>query len=206
MYMQIFQGTIRDADAARATMDRWLTDLESGAEGWLGGTFGVTDDGMFVAAVRFESEEAARRNSERPEQGEWWREMEQHFTGPVTFHDCKDVIVLLGGGSDDAGFVQVIQGQVTDPERARAFAEQSSELMARYRPDVIGATIAIDENGFFTQTIAFTSEDAARDGERKEMPADVASMMAEGMAMLTDVHYLDFHHPWFASHEEGTGP
>lgn len=204
MYMQIFQGSIRDADAARATMDRWLTDLESGAEGWLGGTFGVTDDGMFVAAVRFESEEAARRNSERPEQGEWWREMEQHFTGPVTFHDCKDVIVLLGGGSDDAGFVQVIQGKVTDPDRARAFAEQTSELMAQYRPDVIGATIAIDDDGFFTQTIAFTSEDAARDGERKEMPADVASMMAEGMAMLTDVHYLDVHHPWFASHEEGT--
>ncbi|MPY98387.1 MAG: hypothetical protein GEU97_10390 [Actinophytocola sp.] len=202
MYMQIFQGPIRDADAARALMDRWLTDLESGAEGWLGGTFGVTDDGMFVAAVRFESEEAARRNSERPEQGEWWREMEQHFTGPVTFHDCRDVIVLLGGGSDDAGFVQVIQGQVTDPDRARAFAEQTSELMAQYRPDVIGATIAIDEDGFFTQTIAFTSEDAARDGERKEMPADVASMMAEGMAMLTDVHYLDVHHPWFASHHE----
>lgn len=202
MYMQIFQGPIRDADAARASMDRWLTDLESGAEGWLGGTFGVTDDGMFVAAVRFESEEAARRNSERPEQGEWWREMEQHFTGPVTFHDCKNVIVLLGGGSDDAGFVQVIQGQVTDPDRARAFAEQTSELMAQYRPDVIGATIAIDEDGFFTQTIAFTSEDAARDGERKEMPADVASMMAEGMAMLTDVHYFDVHHPWFASHHE----
>lgn len=206
MYMQIFQGAIRDADAARATMDRWLTDLESGAEGWLGGTFGVTDDGMFVAAVRFESEEAARRNSERPEQGEWWREMAQHFTGPVTFHDCKDVVVLLGGGSDDAGFVQVIQGQVADPDRARAFAEQTSELMATYRPDVIGATIAIDEDGFFTQTIAFTSEDAARDGERKEMPADVAATMAEGMAMLTDVHYFDVHHPWFASHDEGMRP
>lgn len=206
MYMQIFQGAIRDADAARATMDRWLTDLESGAEGWLGGTFGVTDDGMFVAAVRFESEEAARRNSERPEQGEWWREMAQHFTGPITFHDCKDVVVLLGGGSDDAGFVQVIQGQVADPDRARAFAEQTSELMATYRPDVIGATIAIDEDGFFTQTIAFTSEDAARDGERKEMPADVAATMAEGMAMLTDVHYFDVHHPWFASHDEGMRP
>ncbi len=202
MYMQIFQGPIRDADAARASMDRWLTELGPGAEGWLGGTFGVTDDGMFVAAVRFESEEAARRNSERPEQGEWWREMEQHFTGPVTFHDCKDVIVLLGGGSDDAGFVQIIQGQVTDPERARAFAEQTGELMAAHRPDVIGATIAIDDDGFFTQTIAFTSEDAARDGEHKEMPADVASMMAEGMAMLTNVHYLDVHHPWFASHQE----
>ncbi|MPY84950.1 MAG: hypothetical protein GEV00_16880 [Actinophytocola sp.] len=202
MFMQIIQGPIRDADAARTTMDRWLTDLESGAEGWLGGTFGVTDDDMFVAAVRFESEEAARRNSERPEQGEWWREMEQHFSGPVTFHDCKDVIMLLGGGSDDAGFVQVVQGQVADPERARSFAEQSTELMAAHRPDIIGATIAIDDDGCFTETVAFTTEDAAREGERKEMPAEVAKVMSEGMATLSDVHYLDLHHPWFASHHE----
>jgi hypothetical protein len=203
MFMQIIQGPIRDADGARAMMDRWLTDLAPGAEGWLGATYGVTDDGLFVATVRFASEEAARRNSERPEQGDWWREMEQHFAGPVSFHDCRDVMMLLGGGSDEAGFVQIIQGRITDPDQAHKFAEQSNDFMSRHRPDIIGATIAIDEDGYFTETVAFTTEEAAREGERKELPDEAAAAMREGMAALTDVHYLDLHHPWFASHREG---
>lgn len=50
--------------------DEWREKLAPGAEGWLGGTYGVTDDGEFVAVVRFESREAATKNSARPEQGE----------------------------------------------------------------------------------------------------------------------------------------
>jgi hypothetical protein len=129
--------------------------------------------------------------------------MEQHFAGPVTFHDCRDVTMLLGGGSDDAGFVQIVQGRISDRERAHTFAEQSSDLLALHRPDIIGATIAIDEDGYFTETVAFTTEEAAREGERKELPDEAARMLSEGMAALTDVHYLDLHHPWFASHREG---
>lgn len=200
MFIQIIQGKIRDNDAARATMDRWLTDLEPGAEGWIGGTYGVTDEGTMIAVVRFASEDAARRNSERPEQAEWWREMESHFIGEVTFHDCKDVRLLLGGGSDDAGFVQVIQGRVRDKERATALAEQSSDLMAKYRPDILGATVAIDDDGFFTETVSFTTEAEARTYERKEQPEEMARMMNEEMSQMEDVTYLDLHHPWFTSH------
>lgn len=200
MFIQIIQGKIRDNDAARATMDRWLTDLEPGAEGWIGGTYGVTDEGTMIAVVRFASEDAARRNSERPEQAEWWREMESHFIGEVTFHDCKDVRLLLGGGSDDAGFVQVIQGRVRDKERATALAEQSSDLMAKYRPDILGATVAIDDDGFFTETVSFTTEAQARANERKERPEEMARMMDEEMSLLEDVTFLDLHRPWFTSH------
>ena len=148
MFLQIIQGPVGDVTAAKATLDRWLRDLEPGAAGWLGGTYGLTDDGMFVAVVRFESAEAARRNSGRPEQAAWWREMQSHFTGEVTFHDCADVMLLAGGGSDDATFVQVIQGHLRDRDRAHALAEQSGELISRYRPDVLGATIAIDADGY----------------------------------------------------------
>jgi hypothetical protein len=35
----------------------------------------LTDDGRFIALARFESEEAARRNSDRPEQDRWWTEI-----------------------------------------------------------------------------------------------------------------------------------
>ncbi len=41
------------------------------------------------------------------------------------------------------------------------------------RPEIIGGTVAIAADGDFTQTIYFTSEAAARQGEQQEMPADV---------------------------------
>lgn len=200
MFVQIIQGPVSDRAAARATMDRWLRDLEPGAEGWLGGTYGFTDEGMLVAVVRFESPEAAQRNGARPEQQAWWREMERHFTGPITFHDCADTMLLLGGGSDQAGFVQIIQGRVRDRDRMHTLAEQSTELVSRHRPDVLGATIAIDDDGFFTETIAFTSEAAAREAERKEVPPEARQVIEEEMSLLDDVTYLDLHQPWFASH------
>ena len=199
MFLQIIQGRIGDEAGARQAMDRWQRDLEPGADGWLGGTYGITDNGMMVAVVRFESREAARRNSERPEQAAWWPEMQRCFTGQVTFHDCDDVMLLLGGGSDQARFVQVIQGRVRDRERARALAEQSSALISRYRPDVIGATIGVNDDGFFTETVAFTSEEQARAGEKGEMPAEAARLLEEEMSLLDDVQYLDLHQPWFAS-------
>src|SRR5437868_9261549 len=107
MFMQIIQGKIKDAQAARATMDRWLIELQPGATGWLGGTYGVTDDGQLVACGRFTDHAAADANGNRPEQTAWWTEMEKNFDGPVTFHNCDDVTMLLGGGSDEATFVQV---------------------------------------------------------------------------------------------------
>jgi len=181
-------------------VDTWHRDIAAGAIGWLGGTYGITDDGTFMAAVRFESEEAARRNSERREQSKWWKDTRRHFRGDVTFHDCRDVSLLLGGGSDDAGFVQVIQGRVQDRERARTLANQSVPMISKHRPDIMGATIAIDDDGFFTETVAFTDEKAARAAEKKDQPAEVARLIEEEMSLLDDVTYLDLHHPWFASH------
>ena len=200
MFIQVIQGRVSDVDAVRAAMDRWREELEPGAQGYLGGTYGVTDDGMFVAVVRFESEEAARRNSDRPEQGAWWREFEQQFSGPVTFHDCSDVTLLLQGGSDEAGFVQVIQGRVRDRDRLHQIVEQTNGLLSRYRPDVIGATVAIDADGVLTETVAFTTEAAAREGERKELPEEARRVIEEEMSLLDELTYLDLHHPWFTSH------
>ena len=202
MYMQIIQGKIKDREAVRATMDRWLTDLRPGAAGWLGGTYGVTDDNQLVACVRFQDAAAAKANSNRPEQGAWWTEMEKNFAGPVTFHDCEDVTLLLGGGSDDAGFVQVIQARVKDRDRLVKLMEQSSGMLQSQRPDLLGGTIAIDADGVVTETIAFRSEAEARENEAKEMPPEAK----EVMSLLDDVHYLDLHNPWFASAEQKRQP
>jgi hypothetical protein len=69
----------------------------------------VTEDGRFVALARFESAEAARRNSDRPEQGQWWMETSKFFTGEITFADSSDVTADVTGDPDTAGFVQVMQ-------------------------------------------------------------------------------------------------
>jgi hypothetical protein len=67
MFIQVIEGKVADAAGLQAAMDRWVAELQPGAQAWLGSTGGFTDDGMFVSTVRFESQEAARRNSDRPE-------------------------------------------------------------------------------------------------------------------------------------------
>jgi hypothetical protein len=201
MFVQVIQGRVRDAEAARATMDRWLQDLQPGAVGWLGGTYGFTDEGMLCAIVRFDSREAAQANSARPEQAAWWEQMSRHFDGPVTFHDCADVQLLVGGGSDEAGFVQLIQGRVTDRDRVHSLMDRSGELIARHRPDVLGATIAIDDDGFFTETVFFTTEAEARAAEQQQMPPEVQALLDEEASLVSDMQFLDLHVPWFAAAE-----
>jgi len=119
----------------------------------------------------------------------------------VTFHDCDNAMIFLGGGADDAGFVQVMQGRLTDPERFRRFMELPMDMLQEARPELIGGVIAIEPDGQFTETVAFRSEDAAREGERKEMPAEMRQLWEDEMAQMQDVRYLDLHHPWFASKE-----
>jgi hypothetical protein len=43
--------------------------------------------GWSITVIRFASEEQAHRNSDRPEQREWWRDASQHLAR-VVFHDA----------------------------------------------------------------------------------------------------------------------
>ena len=199
MFIQVIQGRCHDADAIHRQMDRWSEELEPGAIGWLGGTYGITDDDEFVGVVRFDSRESAERNSNRPAQSAWWAETEKLFDGEATFHDCDDVTMMLDGGSDDAGFVQVIQGRLSDPERFRHMMEGPMDTLHDARPDIIGGTIAVDADGFFTQTMAFRTEADAREGEKKSPPPEAQAEMDEMMGLMSDVSYHDLHHPWFAT-------
>jgi hypothetical protein len=201
MFVQIIQGMCKDPETLHQQIDMWRRELGPKADGWLGGTYGVTDDNTFVGVVRFESKEAAARNSNRPEQGAWWAETEKCFDGEVTFHDCDDATMFLNGGADDAGFVQVMQGRVADPERFRRFMELPMDMLQEARPEIIGGIIAIEPDGWFTETVAFRSEEAAREGERKEMPPEIRQTFEEEMSQVQDLTYLDLHHPWFASKE-----
>lgn len=201
MFVQVIQGRTNDAAGARRLMDRWVAELAPSAPGWMGTTAGVTDDGELLAAVRFDSEENARRNSERDEQGAWYAEFVKHFDGEPTFHDCRDAETFLRGGSDDAGFVQVIQSRVLDADRAREMGRAMNELQTEgYRPDLIGGIAALhsDDDGM-TQIAYFTSEAEAREGEKTEPPEAVRDAMAGFAEVFTDERYFDLRDPWLAS-------
>ena len=200
MFIQIIQGRTSDAAGLRRQLDRWLEELGPGATGHLGATGGVAEDGTAILLARFESEEAARANSDRPEQGAWWDETAKYFDGDVRFVDSSEVDVTMGGGSDDAGFVQVMQGRVTDKARLKEMEAEFLPQLAELRPDVIGSTRAWDGDRF-TDAIYFTSEAAAREGEAK-MGADTEAA-GEGMEefgrLVQDLTYIDLKDPWLFS-------
>jgi hypothetical protein len=165
MFIQVMQGRIADAEHLRRQVDRWRSELKPGARGYLGATSGVTSDGRAVTLVRFESEDAARANAARPEQGAWWAETAKAFDGDVTFHDCNETDSALGGGSNDAGFVQVLQGRAKNQKDMRKLLPTVEKQLHDVRPDILGITIGWHGDGRFTQAVYFKSEKAARDGE-----------------------------------------
>lgn len=195
MFIQIIQGACTRQDEVRALLDEWRRDLSPSATGWLGGTYGFTDDGQLMAVVRFASRDAAAANSTRPEQGAWAERLNALMDGPLEFHDSDDITLLMDGGSDDAGFVQVIRGRVDDPDRLKAMLADTTSLH-EMRPDILGGTLAIEPDGTFTETVAFTSEEAARAGELAERPPEVRKELEYA---LHDATFYDLHHPWFAS-------
>ena len=109
MFVQVIQGHVADAAQVRAQLDRWAEEVAPGAVGWLGSTSGVTVDGTLIALARFESAEAARRNSDRPEQTAWWEQTAALFTGEPVFHNSTSVEVDTPGDPSRAGFVQVME-------------------------------------------------------------------------------------------------
>jgi hypothetical protein len=199
MFIQVIEGTTNDANALHERLDIWERDLRPGATGYLGSTGGCTSAGDCIMVVRFESREAAERNSARPEQTAWWEETAKCFDGPVTFHDTEDVQVMTHGELDEAHFVQVMEGHVSDHDRALALESDADPMLAELRPELLGSVMAMYDEDGFTQVAYFTSEEDARRGERQEMPDDAASLMAEWEQAMKIDRYLDITEPWLAS-------
>ena len=201
MFVQVIQGKAKDAAGLRKQWERWDQEVKPVAKGYLGSTAGVTSEGEFIAMARFENEEAARANSDSSEQTAWWEETSQYLEGPM-FHDCSLVDLMDGGGSDDAGFVQVIQGKVKDVEKARELDRAMQSQMTGMRPDVIGGIVAWHpENGRFTNAIYFTSEAEARAKEKESSSApEFEEFMKEWEAISDgEPKYLDITEPWYSS-------
>jgi hypothetical protein len=197
MFIQVMMGQVADPEGLDAAFERWQTEVRPGAVGFLGSTVGTTDDGRFVGFARFESAEAARANSERPEQGAWWQEAERCFAGPVTFHDCDEIDVYRAGGSDDAGFVQVMQGHA-DREQLRDMDAKFEDRLAEMRPDLLGSVRAWDGDEYI-EAAYFSTEAEARAAESEEPPPDLAAAMGDWQQVMGDVTYYDLRSPHLVS-------
>lgn len=196
MFVQVMEGKVADPDGLRRQGERWARDLQPGSTGFLGTTVGVSDDGRAVILARFESAEAAARNSDRPEQGEWWAETEKCFDGPVAFHDSSDVDVMLGGADPAAAFVQVMKYSVKDRARVEELDRRFNERISELRPDVLGSLRVWTSPDECIDAVFFSSEADARENEAKPMPEDVAAEWADMESAMGDVEFIDLRDPW----------
>jgi hypothetical protein len=194
MFIQVIRGHTSDPAGFKRRIDEWKSTLMPGSVGFIGSTGGVADDGTAVLSARFESEEAAKKNSDRPEQDAWWQETSKYFDEDPAFFDYTKVQTQRAGGSDDAGFVQIIQGRVKDVARAEQLDKEFEDVGGR--PDLIGVTTGYGDSGDFTSIAYFTTEEEARAGESQEQPPEMQAGMEEWMSLMENPTYIDLRDPW----------
>ena len=193
MFVQVIKGRTRDADGLRRQTDRWREDVRPGAVGFLGSTFGIADDGTFIVFARFADEGAAKANADRPEQSAWWNETQKLVEGEASFRESSDVATLFDGGSNNAGFVQFMEGSVSD--RAKAEAMETPELLDQLRdarPDLLGVLRVWFADDTFAEAAYFTSEDEARKGESSQ---EFTGPEQEFAQVYGDMTYTDARNP-----------
>jgi hypothetical protein len=193
MFVQVIKGHTNDSEGLRRQGDRWIADVRPGAIGYLGGTFGISDDGTFILFARFDDKAAAEANAARAEQTAWWNDTVKYIDGDPSFRESSDVATLFDGGSDDAAFVQVMEGTVTD--RAKAQALESPEMLEQLRaarPDLLGSLRVWFDGGAFAEVAYFTSEADARVGEAK---AEFSGPQEEYASLFGEMTFLDIRNP-----------
>jgi hypothetical protein len=196
MFIRVIQGRATNPPGIRRDLGRWERQLAADADGWLGSTTGITQDGWSITVVRFASEAQARRNSDRPEQREWWRDASQHLAR-IAVHDASRVHTYRNDGADEAGFVQVVQGYADDLERMVGLVRDQEELLARNAPQIVGMTLAehADWPGDFTQIVYFTSEQDARRFEQEPPAAADEPVLERLRSLMTNSRCFDLRDP-----------
>jgi hypothetical protein len=195
MFVQVFQGQLADADLWRRQTAIWRSEIRPRTRGFLGFTSGITASGYAITMARFESAELAAADSDLPEQGAWFEQTSKAFAGEVIFHDCTDVDLMLGGGSDQAGFVQFMQGRSLDQQAMRTSSPEMEAELRQLRPDLLGGVIGWHGDGGFTQASYFTSEADARKNEQAMAESPMFSeymKLLDGTPTFYDLAEVDF--------------
>jgi hypothetical protein len=193
MFVQVIKGHTNDPSGLREHLETWRRDLKPGAVGFEGTTGGIADDGTAIFLARFTDATAAQQNAERPEQGAWWEQTLKFFDSEPTFRESSDTSLLFGGGSDDAGFVQVMEGSVRDRAKAEAFeTPETLEQLRAARPDLLGGQRVWFDDGTYVEAAYFTSEADARRGEKA---GDFAAPQQEYIDLFGEPTFIDLRDP-----------
>jgi hypothetical protein len=195
MFVQVIEGRASDPAAIKEQGERWQREVRPGAIGYLGVTAGVTAEGRTIAIVRFEDESSARANAERPEQSAWFEGMTNLYDGEPTFTESSDVTEWMGGGSNDAGFVQVMKSTGVDRAQVEKMDVAFEQFAKRQRPDLLGNVRIWTGPDRCIDVAYFTSEEEARKGEQAEVPADLKELMGEFEGGMGETEYLDLTDP-----------
>ena len=200
MFIRVIQGRATNPPGIRRDLGRWQRLLAADADGWLGTTTGITDDGWSITVVRFASEAQARRNSARPEQREWWRDASQHLAR-VVVHDASKVRSYRQGDADAAGFVQIIQGHRGDLEPMVGLGRDEVKALAREAPHILGMTVAehAERPGDFTQIVYFTSEQDARRFEQEPLAEADEPVLEQLRSLMTTSRSFELRDPQLLS-------
>src|SRR5437763_1447610 len=199
MFIQIIEATTSDSEGFRRFLEERRPGAMKGAIGFLGATTAIAPDGTVVTMARFESAEKAAKNAARPEQTAFFEELKKFLGGQPTFHESTEVETFLGGGSNDAGFVQFMIGTATDKAKAKASEKEMMPTLESVRPDILGGITAWDGD-WWCQAIYFTSEAEARGGEKKfeSMSAGDRARFEEMMAAYGEPRFVDGPNPVLA--------
>ena len=188
MFVQVIEGRTADEAALRELVQRWERDVMPDATGFLGTTAGVASDGTAIAFVRFVDEAAARWNEGRPEHAAWWQELVEVLGGRPAVTESADVALLLAGGSDDAGFVQIVRAAAPDRDQIDALMTPDRvAAVQRSRPDLIGSLRVWLDDGSFIEAAYFTNEHAARDAEHSDDYENAEALFAAAYGPMSFV-------------------
>jgi hypothetical protein len=199
MFGQVVRGHTADPAGVRKAMERWRRDVAPRVAGWLGATAGVTQDGRYIASVRFGSENAAMADPVRLERDGWWADTSGLFTGEVTVRHGTVAYMHTTGDPDRAGFVQVIRGRTCDRRRFRELLG-AEEPFFSCRPDILGEIVVEHGESDWTMALYCTTEEEARAGELKAMPAQwQAVFAAQQKLMIGEPEIFDLREPWLYS-------
>jgi hypothetical protein len=93
--------------------------------------------------------------------------------------------------------VQIMQGRSSDLDRLRELMANDPTDVREHRPDILGMMSVGHEGGAWTMAIYFTSEEAAREGERKDPPPQRQEIIKEMEALAVgETVYFDLKEPW----------
>lgn|GEM_PF-199387 len=168
MFVQVVRAPAVDPTPLLEQVARLPAMLSTDPAGFLGLSAGISDDGDFVAVARFT----------QPGGGGWWAALEPWLAGPADVRASSDVELLLGGGSDQAGFVEVIEGRTSDRARFMELERQLEPRLAADRPDFLGSQIVWWTDGSWLEVAYFTSEDDVRAGDALPVAPEVEELTA----------------------------